>query len=609
DLDLHEGDILLMTVNRNIILESQNKWELPVPYILDKSLDLNAKGVILRAFEQIRLKTCVDFKPREEEPHYILVIKDDGCWSYVGNQHGGNQSLSIGQWCDHIAIVEHEFLHALGFWHEQSRYDRDDHVTIVWENIEEGKEHNFLKHTSSSTTTLGTPYDYLSVMHYDKDAFSNGNGSTIITNQPEYQDIIGQRQDMSANDILKLRMLYNCTSAVTFLDSCNFEDEKLCDMTFCAKGNATWEGVESTNTGPFSDHTNLGAHGGVSVGFFMHCNTAFGKVGDGAKMQSRRMNPKRQFQCLQFFYYHSGSDQDQLNIWIREHVKEGNCTNIKMIKESPSQSFWKLHHVPLNATKPFQVEFEVRKGAGISSGGFSIDDINLSETECPHHVWHITNFDKFLTNSTVGTTLLSPRFLTREGYGVQLLLYLYSDRFGIFFRLVSTDWDEQLQWPCARRQVTMLLLDQRHHIQQRMSRQFSITTNSERTFTGKVFLHWDNPRKVGRLVNDSSGGSYYAGPSFGYRYFLYFDAFWSGNFLKGGDVFFLLSFDGRWYNYYCPTSFISCYCDIIFSIIIIITTMLITNSDSALPSLSTGPVFSMLTVLLAVMAAALPSTL
>uniref|UniRef100_A0A667Y5H6 Metalloendopeptidase n=1 Tax=Myripristis murdjan TaxID=586833 RepID=A0A667Y5H6_9TELE len=502
--------------DRNIILESQNKWELPVPYILDKNL--NAKGVILRAFEQIRLKTCVDFKPREEEPHYILVIKDDGCWSYVGNQHGGNQSLSIGQWCDHIAIVEHEFLHALGFWHEQSRYDRDDHVTIVWENIEEGKEHNFLKHTSSSTTTLGTPYDYLSVMHYDKDAFSNGNGSTIITNQPEYQDIIGQRQDMSANDILKLRMLYNCTSAVTFLDSCNFEDEKLCDMTFY-DFNAEELGLDFMTL--------------VGRGFFMHCNTAFGKVGDGAKMQSRRMNPKRQFQCLQFFYYHSGSDQDQLNIWIREHVKEGNA------KETirPSQSFWKLHHVPLNATKPFQVEFEVRKGAGISSGGFSIDDINLSETECPHHVWHITNFDKFLTNSTVGTTLLSPRFLTREGYGVQLLLYLYSDRFGIFFRLVSTDWDEQLQWPCARRQVTMLLLDQRHHIQQRMSRQF--TGECKFSFCVSLLNHivlW----KVGRLVNDSSGGSYYAGPSFGYRYFLYFDAFWSGNFLKGGDVFFLL---------------------------------------------------------------------
>ena len=36
-------------------------------------------------------------------------------------------------------------MHAAGFWHEQSRHDRDDYVTIVWDNILEGLSYNFDK--------------------------------------------------------------------------------------------------------------------------------------------------------------------------------------------------------------------------------------------------------------------------------------------------------------------------------------------------------------------------------------------------------------------------------------------------------------------------------
>ncbi|XP_016390692.1 meprin A subunit beta-like [Sinocyclocheilus rhinocerous] len=107
----------------------QSLWDIPVPYELSVNLSMNDRGVVLRAFEQFRLKSCVDFKPRAAEEFYISVESHKGCWSYIGRSSPGGQTLSIGKDCGRKGIVEHQFLHALGLNHEHSRYDRDDYVT------------------------------------------------------------------------------------------------------------------------------------------------------------------------------------------------------------------------------------------------------------------------------------------------------------------------------------------------------------------------------------------------------------------------------------------------------------------------------------------------
>ena len=84
-------------------------------------------------------------------------------------------------------IVLHELMHTAGFWHEQSRQDRDQHVTINWDNIRShgnsgncsnssvfraGMEVNFLKYDLGKVDHLGAPYDTCSVMHYGPAAFA-----------------------------------------------------------------------------------------------------------------------------------------------------------------------------------------------------------------------------------------------------------------------------------------------------------------------------------------------------------------------------------------------------------------------------------------------------
>lgn len=79
-----------------------------------------------------------------------------------------------------------------------------------------GKEGNFNKYDDKTSDFLNIPYDYTSVMHYSKTAFMNGTEPTILTNIPDFIDVIGQRMDFSEYDIQKLSRLYNCCKCVKF---------------------------------------------------------------------------------------------------------------------------------------------------------------------------------------------------------------------------------------------------------------------------------------------------------------------------------------------------------------------------------------------------------
>ncbi|XP_069587356.1 meprin A subunit beta-like isoform X2 [Ranitomeya imitator] len=355
-LNLFEGDIKRDSTERNTIIGSQYRWPRTVPYYLEDSLEINAKGVILKAFERFRLKTCLDFKPWNGESNYISVFSDNGCYSYVG-MGNGKQQLSIGIGCDRIEIVQHEFLHALGFYHEQSRSDRDDYVTILWDNIQPGKSHNFLSYSDTKTSFLGVPYDYISVMHYSNEAFSSGN-ATIQTKNAVFNNLIGKQMDLSANDVLKLNQLYNCTSSITFLDSCSFESDDLCAMLQSSTDISDWQYVSSVPEGPDTDHTYMEK----KQGFFMHFDTSSGKIGDEAILESRLFYPARGFQCLEFFYYHSGNESDRLNIWIKEYINDIPVLTFVNSVNGPPADYWQIHHSKLGAKNTFRFVFQGIKG-------------------------------------------------------------------------------------------------------------------------------------------------------------------------------------------------------------------------------------------------------
>ena len=59
----------------------------------------------------------------------------------------------------------HEFLHALGVKHEETRYDRDDHVIVHLDNIDPTKVNLFNLDNPTNYDIFGNPYDIGSLMH------------------------------------------------------------------------------------------------------------------------------------------------------------------------------------------------------------------------------------------------------------------------------------------------------------------------------------------------------------------------------------------------------------------------------------------------------------
>lgn len=181
------------------------RWENGlVPYAIDPALPDQFR--IHDAINHWEDMTDIRFVLRDDSnanqyPDYVYFRPSTGCSSYVGRM-GGMQPINLAQGCSTGATI-HEIGHAVGEWHEQSRIDRDDYVTIHYENIIPETIFNFNQHITDGED-IGV-YDYDSIMHYPRWAFTKNGEDTIV---PKQDVEIGQRQTLSHGDIEAVAYMY-----------------------------------------------------------------------------------------------------------------------------------------------------------------------------------------------------------------------------------------------------------------------------------------------------------------------------------------------------------------------------------------------------------------
>jgi len=203
----------LITPERNAITNPLDRWpNKTIPYTFDEKIPYTEarKKMIAKALKSFEVQTggCIKMVPRTDESEYINIINDKGCYSWVGHGRGtGMQELWLSGGCGRNAVV-HEFLHALGFWHEHNRPDRDDYINLHWENMPKKFQYAFYK--KSGSRKIGS-YDYISVMHYWGTAFST-NGKPTITRKDGKTGkwTLGNWRGMTYEDVQKLMTLYEC---------------------------------------------------------------------------------------------------------------------------------------------------------------------------------------------------------------------------------------------------------------------------------------------------------------------------------------------------------------------------------------------------------------
>lgn len=188
-----------------------------IPYTIDASFNDTMRDRIRTAVRWINEQTNLLMVERTNERDYVHFRSvSEGCSSSVGRM-GGRQEIRLEAGCA-VGNAAHEILHAAGVWHEHSRHDRDRFVRILWDNIEEGRRHNF-EQVGDEGIDIGE-YDYGSIMHYPARAFGKTDPDT---RQPKVTievlregAAIGQRAGLSRLDTDGINQIYRAEDCLGF---------------------------------------------------------------------------------------------------------------------------------------------------------------------------------------------------------------------------------------------------------------------------------------------------------------------------------------------------------------------------------------------------------
>ncbi|XP_055548075.1 hatching enzyme 1.2-like [Wyeomyia smithii] len=181
-------------------------------YKFDGHFNKSERSFILGAMKEFEKYTCVRFKERTNEKSYASIDNSAyGCWADVG-RGVGKTLVNLQQGCaDALTTPIHELMHALGFFHEHNRLDRDEFIEVIYDNMipDPSIYYNFQLPEDDEVTNFSIPYDIGSIMHYSQYAFSvkPSKLETMKAKVP-WEGLFGQGDTLTKYDALLINIMY-----------------------------------------------------------------------------------------------------------------------------------------------------------------------------------------------------------------------------------------------------------------------------------------------------------------------------------------------------------------------------------------------------------------